>query len=59
MLYVLLPPVIFFNLAAAEIDLDHGIGLGLGLLAAALTSTPRLVGGEPRPAASPGRRPAP
>ena len=28
MLYVLLPPVIFFSLASAEIDLDHGIGLG-------------------------------
>ena len=24
----MLPPVIFFNLAAAEIDLDHGVGLG-------------------------------
>ena len=30
LLYVLLPPVIFFNLAAADIDLDHGVGLGLG-----------------------------
>jgi len=38
MLYVLVPPVIFFNLAAADIDLDHGIGLGLGLLVAAITS---------------------
>src|SRR3954452_10610818 len=38
MLYVLLPPVIFFNLAAAEIDLSHGIGIGLGLVVAALTS---------------------
>ena len=38
MLYVLLPPVIFFNLAAAEIDLDHGIGLGLGMLAVSLAS---------------------
>jgi predicted permease len=38
MLYALLPPVIFFNLAAAEIDLAHGVGLALGLLAAALAS---------------------
>ncbi|HZO05447.1 MAG TPA: AEC family transporter [Solirubrobacterales bacterium] len=38
-LYVLLPPVIFFNLAAAEIDLDHGVGLALGLVAQALTAT--------------------
>jgi len=33
LLYVLLPPVIFFNLAAADIDLDHGLGLGLALVA--------------------------
>src|SRR5690242_13520385 len=38
MLYVLVPPVIFFNLAAAEIDLDHGVGIGLGLVVAAITS---------------------
>jgi predicted permease len=38
MLYVLVPPVIFFNLAAADIDLDHGIGIGLGLAVAAITS---------------------
>jgi predicted permease len=38
MLYVLLPPVIFFNLAAAEIDVAHGVGLGLGILAVSLTS---------------------
>src|SRR3954454_9789970 len=38
MLYVLVPPVIFFNLAAADIDLDHGIGIGLGLMVAAITS---------------------
>src|SRR4051794_6303496 len=37
-LYFLLPPVIFFNLASAEIDLDHGVGLGLAILAIALTS---------------------
>jgi predicted permease len=35
-LYFLLPPVIFFNLASAEIDLDHGVGLGLGLVMATL-----------------------
>jgi predicted permease len=38
MLYVLLPPIIFFNLAAAQIDLDHGIGIGLGLLTSSLTA---------------------
>jgi len=38
MLYVLVPPVIFFNLAAADIDLDHGVGIGLGLIVAAITS---------------------
>jgi malate permease and related proteins len=36
MLYALLPPVIFFNLAAARIDVAHGIGIGIGLLASAL-----------------------
>ena len=37
-LYVLIPPVVFFNLAATEIDLDHGIGLVLGLLAVSLAA---------------------
>lgn len=37
-LYFLLPPVIFFNLASADIDLDHGVGLGLAILAISLTS---------------------
>ncbi|MEX0972898.1 MAG: AEC family transporter [Solirubrobacterales bacterium] len=36
MLYGLVPPVIFFNLAASEVDLEHGVGLGLGLLAVSL-----------------------
>jgi len=36
MLYVLLPPVIFFNIAAKSIDLSHGIGIGLGILASTL-----------------------
>jgi predicted permease len=36
MLYLLIPPLIFFNLAAAEIDVEHGAGLALGLLAIAL-----------------------
>jgi malate permease and related proteins len=35
-LYFLLPPVIFFNLAAADVDLDHGVGIGLGLMMATL-----------------------
>ncbi len=30
MLYVLLPPVIFLNVASSEIDLDNGVGLVLG-----------------------------
>jgi predicted permease len=36
LLYVLLPPVIFFNIAAAEIDLGHGVGLALGILASSI-----------------------
>lgn len=36
LLYVLLPPVIFFNIAASEIDVSHGVGLGLGIVASAL-----------------------
>jgi malate permease and related proteins len=37
-LYVLLPPVVFFNLAASEVDLEHGIGIGLGLMAVSLAA---------------------
>jgi malate permease and related proteins len=37
LLYVLIPPVIFFSLASAEIDLDHGIGLALGIVAVSLS----------------------
>src|SRR3954453_14012052 len=37
-LYFLLPPGIFFHLASAEIDLDHGVGLGLAILSIALSS---------------------
>jgi predicted permease len=36
MLYVLVPPVIFFNLAAASISVDNGIGIGLALFNIAL-----------------------
>jgi predicted permease len=36
MLYVLVPPVIFFNLAVAEISLDNGIGIGIALVNMAL-----------------------
>jgi predicted permease len=39
MLYVLVPPVIFFNLAAAEISVDNGIGIGLALVNMALVGT--------------------
>ncbi|MGE0068500.1 MAG: hypothetical protein AB7T48_14235, partial [Solirubrobacterales bacterium] len=38
LLYVFLPPVIFFNLAAADIDVDHGVGLGLALVAVTLAA---------------------
>jgi hypothetical protein len=37
-LYVLLPPVIFFNLAAAHVDLDHGAGLVLGWAAVSIVA---------------------
>jgi len=33
---VLLPPVIFFNIAASEIDVGHGVGLVLGIAASSL-----------------------
>lgn len=36
LLYVFLPPVIFFNIAASSIDVGHGIGLGLGIVASSL-----------------------
>ena len=36
-LYVLIPPVIFFNLAASDIDVEHGVGLALGLVSVILT----------------------
>src|SRR5689334_3266775 len=38
LLYVLLPPVIFFNLAKASIDSSHAVGLVLALVAVTLTS---------------------
>jgi predicted permease len=37
-LYVVLPPVIFLNLAAAHIDVDEGVGILLALLANAATA---------------------
>jgi len=37
LLYALLPPVIFFNLARADIDLSHAVGIGLALVAVSLT----------------------
>ncbi|HVD41823.1 MAG TPA: AEC family transporter [Solirubrobacterales bacterium] len=33
---MLLPPVIFFNIAASEIDVSHGVGLLLGIVASSL-----------------------
>lgn len=36
MLYVLVPPVIFFNLAAASISVDNAVGIGIGLVNMAL-----------------------
>jgi predicted permease len=36
MLYGLLPPVIFFNIASAQLDVSHDVGLLLGLLASSL-----------------------
>jgi predicted permease len=36
LLYVFLPPVIFFNIAKANIDLSHGVGLLLGIFASSL-----------------------
>jgi predicted permease len=38
MLYVLVPPVIFFNIAASEIDVDNGIGLVLGIASVSLAA---------------------
>lgn len=35
---MLLPPVVFFNLAASEIDADLGLGLALGLIAVSLAA---------------------
>ena len=46
-LYVLLPPVVFFNLAASEIDVSHGIGLAVGIVAVSLARC--------SPGGSPGR----
>src|SRR4051794_15235589 len=36
MLYVLVPPVIFFNLAAASITVDNAVGIGIALVNMAL-----------------------
>jgi predicted permease len=38
-LYVLVPVVIFFNLASASISLDNGLGIGLALVNLALVAT--------------------
>jgi predicted permease len=36
LLYVLLPPVIFFNTAASSVDVTYGVGLALGIVASSL-----------------------
>jgi malate permease and related proteins len=36
-LYGLIPPVVFFNLAASDVDIEHGIGLALGLVSVTLS----------------------
>jgi predicted permease len=38
MLYVLLPPVVFFNLDASRVDLAHAVGLVLGIVAVVLAA---------------------
>lgn len=38
-LYVLVPVVIFFNLAAASISVDNGVGIGLGLVTNVVVGT--------------------
>jgi predicted permease len=37
-LYVLVPPVVFFNLVVVEVDLDSGIGIVLGLVTVSLAA---------------------
>jgi malate permease and related proteins len=37
-LYVLIPPVVFFNLAASSLDVDHALGILLGLVSVGLTA---------------------
>src|SRR3954468_23662884 len=39
MLYVLVPPVIFFNLAAASIGVDRGLGIGIALVRVGLAGS--------------------
>lgn len=39
MLYVLVPPVIFFNLAASSISVDNAVGIGIALVNMALVGT--------------------
>ena len=39
MLYVLVPPVIFFNLAASSISVDNAVGIGVALVNMALVGT--------------------
>ena len=38
-LYVFIPFVVFFNLAHADLDLDHGVGIVLGLVSIAVAAT--------------------
>lgn len=46
-LYVVMPPTVFFNLAAVDFDANLGIGIGLGLLATAIAAgAAYLIGGR-------------
>ena len=44
-LYVVLPPITFFNLARVEFDADVGLGIGLALPGAGARGAGRLVRG--------------
>ena len=51
--------MIFFNLAASEIDVEHGVGLALGLVAMAIAATLVWLVASRVLRLAPRRRPAP